>query len=197
MPRIASIKKPMSKPPTEAPDENELLRRVVKGDTAAFERLYLIYHSKLQRFILRMTNRVDGVDELIQDTMMVVWEKAENFDYTCKPSTWIFGIAYRKALKSLAKNGRYDFMEDTDEMSEILADTRPTQAMELELVDWLGSALTLLSPDQRAVLELTFHHGLHYKEIADILDCPENTVKTRMFHARKKLQHLAAELKKG
>jgi len=60
-----------------------------------------------------------------------------------------------------------------------------------ETQDWLNCALDILPADQRAVIELTFYHGLPYQEIAKILDCPENTVKTRMFHARKKLQAFA------
>jgi RNA polymerase sigma-70 factor (ECF subfamily) len=57
----------------------------------------------------------------------------------------------------------------------------------LELDDWLQSGLKQLSPEHRAVIELTYYEGLHYSEIAAILDCPENTVKTRMLHARKNL----------
>ena len=64
-------------------------------------------------------------------------------------------------------------------------------AQRLESKDWLSCAFASLQPDQRAVIELTFCHGLHYQDIARILNCPENTVKTRMFHARKKLQVFA------
>ena len=55
------------------------------------------------------------------------------------------------------------------------------------MTNWLESALDRLSPEQRAVIELTYFQGLHYSEIAVLMDCPENTVKTRMHHARKKL----------
>ncbi len=54
-----------------------------------------------------------------------------------------------------------------------------------------------LSPEQRAVMELVYHHGLHYREIAQVIDCPENTVKTRVFHARRKLRSLWPELTGG
>ena len=56
---------------------------------------------------------------------------------------------------------------------------------------WLEQALEQLSAGQRAVVDLTFSHGMSYEEIAMVLDCPENTVKTRMFHARRKLQAFA------
>jgi RNA polymerase sigma-70 factor (ECF subfamily) len=173
-------------------DESSLLESIHAGDTKAFERFYVLYYPRLFRFILRITHRQDSVEELIQDTLMVVWEKSDSFDHSCKVSTWVFGIAYRKALKSLAKAGRDDHNVDFDEFAEVLVDPTPTPAARLETENWLEAALTKLPPDQRAVIELTFHHGLHYREIAEILDCPENTVKTRMFHARKKLQSFAA-----
>jgi RNA polymerase sigma-70 factor (ECF subfamily) len=183
---------PMADNPSDGGDESSLLERIHAGDTKAFERFYGLYYPRLFRFILRITHRPDSVEELIQDTLMVVWEKSDSFDHSCKVSTWVFGIAYRKALKSLAKAGRDDSNVDFDEFAEVLVDPTPTPASRLEADNWLEAALSRLPPDQRAVIELTFHHGLHYREIAEILDCPENTVKTRMFHARKKLQSFAA-----
>jgi RNA polymerase sigma-70 factor (ECF subfamily) len=190
-----SADKSMAKQTSASVDETELLSRIVEGDGAAFEAFYNAYYPRLYRFILRVTHKPDTVEELIQDTLMVVWEKPESFDHSCKLSTWVFGIAYRKALKSLAKNSRYSSMVDLEGMEEILADSRPTPAVDLEVANWLETALATLPADQRAVLELTFHHGLHYRDVALILDCPENTVKTRMFHARKKLQAFASDLK--
>ena len=60
--------------------------------------------------------------------------------------------------------------------------------------NWLETGLAQLSPEQRAVVELTHFNGMHYAEIAKIVDCPENTVKTRMFHARKNLASVLEKL---
>jgi len=172
-------------------DEYTLLQRIIDGDTSAFEVFYKLYYSKLFRFIQRMTHQPESVEELIQETLLVVWEKPEGFNHTSKISTWVFGIAYNKALKSLSKNARRHNDVDVDDLLETLGDPAANPAQKLESEDWLSCSLAALSPDQRAVIELTFYHGLPYQDIAIILNCPENTVKTRMFHARKKLQVFA------
>jgi len=172
-------------------DEYTLLERITDGDTSAFEVFYKLYYSKLFRFIQRMTHQPESVEELIQETLLVVWEKPKGFNHTSKISTWVFGIAYNKALKSLSKNARRHNDVDVDDLLETLGDPGANPAQKLESEDWLSCSLAALSPDQRAVIELTFYHGLPYQDIAIILNCPENTVKTRMFHARKKLQFFA------
>ncbi len=182
----------MAKSPSLRPDEAELARRVAAGEQAAFETIYTNYYERLFRFVYRVTRRLDTVEEVIQETLLVVWEKSDSYDNSCKFSTWLFGIAYRKALKSLAKSAKSDNDLDLADFEEQLADDGPSPARQIERDDWLNAALDILPAEQRAVIELTFHQGLNYKEIAVILGCPENTVKTRMFHARKKLQQFAA-----
>ncbi len=172
-------------------DEYALLERIIEGDTSAFEVFYKIYYTKLFRFIVRMTNQPESVEELIQETLLVVWQKPESFNHTSKISTWVFGIAYNKALKLMSKNARHSSDVNVDDLIDTIGDHESNPAKSLESTDWLRCALAILQPDQRAVIELTYYHGLPYQEIAKILNCPENTVKTRMFHARKKLQIFA------
>ncbi len=174
-----------------AVDESVLLQRIIEGDTLAFEVFYKLYYSKLSRFILRMTHQPESVEELIQETLLVVWEKPEGFNHTCKISTWVFGIAYNKTLKLISKKAGRSNDVNVDDLMESIGDPAADPAQYMESEDWLSCALAILPPDQRAVIELTFHHGLPYQDIAIILNCPENTVKTRMFHARKKLQIFA------
>jgi RNA polymerase sigma factor (sigma-70 family) len=172
-------------------DEQALLRRIVDGDELAFEAFYKLYYPRLFRFILRTTRQADIVEELVQETLLLIWEKPERFNYDSKISTWVFGIAYHKALKSMAKTARRSQDINVDELSETIGDPLANLAGNAEIQNWLDCALDQLSADQRAVIELTFHHGLAYQDIAKILECPENTVKTRMFHARKKLNAFA------
>jgi RNA polymerase sigma factor (sigma-70 family) len=172
-------------------DEYALLQRIVEGDTLAFETFYKLYYPRLFRFILRITRQPDHIEELIQETLLLIWEKPERFNHSSKISTWVFGIAYRKALKSMSRAARSSNNLDIDEYGETIADPLANLAENTEAQDWLNCALDILPADQRAVIELTFYHGLPYQEIAKMLDCPENTVKTRMFHARKKLQAFA------
>jgi len=176
---------------TSEVNEEALLQRIVEGDEVAFETLYKHYYPKLFRFILRITRQPETIEELIQETLLLVWEKPEGFNHTSKISTWVFGIAYHKALKSMSKASRRSQDVDVDELSESIGDPLVNLAESTETQDWLNYALDNLPPDQRAVIELTFYHGLPYQDIAKILNCPENTVKTRMFHARKKLQAFA------
>jgi RNA polymerase sigma factor (sigma-70 family) len=168
-----------------------LLQRITQGDALAFEQFYKAYYPRLYRFILRMTHQPEAVEELIQETLLVVWENPQHYNQTSKISTWVLGIAYHKALKHASKTAARQHLDDVDDYQEILPDRNANQAQHQENVDWISNALAVLSAEQRAVIELTFYHGLSYQEIAKILDCPENTVKTRMFHARKKLQSFA------
>lgn len=175
-------------------DEYILLGAIVDGDIQAFEAFYKLYYPRLFRFILRTTRQPEVVEELIQETLLLIWQQPQRFNFDSKISTWVFGIAYRKALKSMSKSAKRADDLDLDELSETIDDPLADLAQNVENQNWLNAALAQLSADQRAVIELTFFHGLAYQEIAQIVDCPENTVKTRMFHARKKLQAFAAAL---
>lgn len=180
-------------PATGAQEEARLLAGVARGEMRAFEALYRIYHPRLNRFLLTVTRRQSVVEEAINDTMMAIWTRPDSYRGASKPSTWIFTIAYRKALRAL--RGQDTPVEDK------AADTRPSlepgpeqqlsrQQAQAELLDAIGE----LSADHRAVVDLTYFHELGYREIAEIMDCPVDTVKTRMFHARR---HLKAKLSGG
>jgi RNA polymerase sigma factor (sigma-70 family) len=165
-----------------------LLLRICNADENALEALYHSYYQRLFRFIGRVTWREDLIEEVINDVMYTVWEKAGTYNHQCQLSTWIFGIAYNKARQAL-RNVR-QFKEDSlDEMDveSITFESYDPGLKQLEMDDYLESAFKVLSPDQRTVIELTYFEGLHYSEIATLMDCPENTVKTRMHYARKTL----------
>src|SRR6476659_6855002 len=78
-----------------------LIGRVAAGDLHAFETLYRIYHPRLDRFLTLMTARRTLVEEVLNDTMLVVWRRSDTYNRQSKVSTWIFAIAYRTALKAL------------------------------------------------------------------------------------------------
>ena len=170
-----------------APDEGELLRRVKAHDVDAFEGLYRLYQPRLARFLINLLKRPQLVEEVLDDTMMVVWQTAGSFRGTSKLSTWIFAIAYRKALKARVRWP--DPIEDDREDARASEDPAPDADLERSRVHGaLKSAMRGLSTEQRAVVDLTYFHGLGYREIAEILACPVDTVKTRMFHARRRLK---------
>jgi RNA polymerase sigma-70 factor (ECF subfamily) len=171
----------------------ELIARICAADEAALEILYKRYYPKLFRFSLRMTRRLDCVEEVINDVMYVVWKKSPSFRPDTRASTWIFGIAYNKCLKALEEKAQGEHLEWED-AEALLPGVCDSGLKNLEIEDWVAVAFGKLPADQRAVLELAYHQGLHYQEIAQIMDCPENTVKTRMFHARKKIKALYPDL---
>ena len=174
--------------------EEQLLAGVARGDRAAFQQLYCLFHRRLRQFLLRLTRRPEVVQEIINDTMLVVWQRAATFRGESRASTWILGIAYRRALKALNRElpavnaSRADAAEAVDivELQGV--------AYRAELADWLDTALTLLTPEHRLVIELGYMMDLSCEEIAEIADCPVNTVKTRMFYARKRLRALLMTL---
>jgi RNA polymerase sigma factor (sigma-70 family) len=179
----------MSKAATGEPTDNELILRICEADTLAFEALYKRYYPRIFRFVFRVTRHLDQIEEIINDVMYVVWQKASSFQPETRASTWIFGIAYKKSLKSMSERLQGEHLELEDAV-DLIPGVQDSGMQNLELEDWISVAFSKLSEDQRAVLELTYHQGLHYSEIAQIMDCPENTVKTRMFHARKKMKEL-------
>jgi len=167
------------------PQDEDLLRSVARGDRAALESLYLGYHRRLVRFLARVTPRYENVEEIINDTFLVVWQHAADFRGASRVSTWIIGIAYRTALKSLRGNDGLQHARSSEELPELSVEPMK----DAELRDWIARALEGLPLEQRMTMELAYTLGHSVDEIAAISDCPVGTVKARMFHAREKLRH--------
>jgi RNA polymerase sigma-70 factor (ECF subfamily) len=168
--------------------ERQLLERIDARDREEMREFYLLYYHRLTRFLNRMTRRHELIDEMINDTLFVVWEKAGNFRGDSRVSTWIMGIAYRRGLNLMRAEYRAQerMVLPTTEDQHL----RDPVAEQSDLAELLERALEGLCPDHRAVLELTYDLGHSCGEIAAIMDCPINTVKTRMFHARNRLRRL-------
>lgn len=182
----------MSLPAKNLPKERDgaLLAAIAAGDRRALEELYLSYHRRLARFLSRFTPRYENVEEIINDTFMVVWQNAKDFRNASQVSTWIIGIAYRTALKSFRRQKNHAGGRSLDDYPEQTVD--PT--FEAEVNDWLKHGLSCLPVEQRLTLELAYHMGHSLEEIAAITDCPVGTVKARMFHAREKLRQYLPSL---
>lgn len=168
----------------------KLLQRVAVKDKIAFEKLYTRFYPQLTRYLSRLMRRPEMVEEVVNDTLFVVWDKADQFQGRSKVSTWVTGISYLKGIKALDR-----LRMQPEQQAETLAEAEDIAESEnliskLGLGEWLASGLDKISADQRSVIELTYFSGYSYQEIADIMDCPVNTVKTRMFHARRKLSKL-------
>ena len=176
---------------TSAAREAQLIARIAEGDRRAFEELYNLYHRRMARFLMRLTRRYDLAEEVINDTFWVVWRKAKSFRGDSQPSTWILGIAYRKARNAFRATAR---LAEKNLEAQLEPLTTDSPASGEELRDWLGQALAQLPVEQRLAVELCYELGHSCEEIATIMSCPVNTVKTRLFHARAKLQKLLPQL---
>jgi RNA polymerase sigma-70 factor (ECF subfamily) len=171
--------------------EARLIVRIADGDLRAFEELYRIYHKRLTRFIVNMIHRPHVAEEVFNDTMLVVWRRAGAYDGASKVSTWIFAIAYRRALSAM--RGHREPMEDPEADSRESLEEGPEQQVGRgQIHRLLLGAMGQLSADHRAVVDLTYFHEMDYREIAEVMACPVDTVKTRMYHARRHLKRVLA-----
>lgn len=174
-------------------EERELLARIAAGDSAAFRALYLRYHKRMSRFLMRFLRRHEMIEEVINDTLYTVWCKAGDYRGESQVSTWIFGIGYRKALKALKRAGDEPVL-DASVDPESLSAAHDAGAGQREMRQAIDQALATLPPVQRLAIELAYFMGHSCEEIAAITDCPVNTVKTRLFHAREHLRKLLPDL---
>ncbi len=166
-----------------------LVSRIAEGDRRAFEQLFESYGERVFRYAHRLISDVTKAEEVTNDVMLEVWKTAARFEGRSKVSTWILGITRHLALNAVRRK-TLDTI-DVDAAPEISDEGLTTGAVEHDrkvLKDAVRDALGRLSTDHRDVIELTFFQGMSYGEIAEIVGCPENTVKTRMFHARKQLK---------
>ena len=104
------IHDPMPSRPAES-EERQLLERIATQDAAAFRALYLVYHKRMSRFLMRFVRHHEHVEEIINDTMYVVWCKAHAFRGESQVSTWILSIARFKALSSLRRRREVELDE--------------------------------------------------------------------------------------
>lgn len=189
--------------------ESLLMKQIANKDRKAFEKLYFNYSPRIGKFLWKLLKGPEFIDEVVNEVMLTVWQNAEHFDASkSKLSTWLFGIAHNKALKLLERQRKYQVEESfsTEETQhEDEWDVAPASLEEVdpnnpertvlgwEIGDLLVWALEQLSFEHRTVLELAINEEYAYQDIAKIIDCPVNTVKTRMFHARKKLAEIFAQ----
>ncbi|MEM7255671.1 MAG: sigma-70 family RNA polymerase sigma factor [Pseudomonadota bacterium] len=186
-------------------DERCLIKAIARGDRESFAIVYRRYTPKLGAFLWRLTRRQDLAEEALNDTMMVLWQKAHVFDGRASLRAWLFGIANKQALKAIARDRphkgsacharpMHQPLEETDLAGP---DTGAVDAHRRDMRRTVAAALSALTPEHRSVIELVFFEGMSCAEAAEALDCPTNTVKTRMFHARKRLRDNATALGLG
>ncbi len=163
----------------------ELIRRIARGEEKALEELIRLMQARVFAYCYSLVGSAEDAEELTSEVFFQVWKSAGKFKGEGRASTWILGIARNLCMNHLRKK-RLHFLEllETDAVVEEEEDPYPYSPEEV------GRAMEKLSPAHREVLYLAFYEELTYSEIAKLLGVPENTVKTRVFHAKKKLKEL-------
>ncbi len=177
-------------------NERNLLRQTARGDEVAFNELYQRYQRPLFNYLLRLVQEQEAAEELLQEVFVAVWTGAGRFEGRSKLRTWLYRIAHNQAISWLRRHLRT--AELTREL--VTLESAPEtgaggpdperQAIRSWQMDRILEAMAELSPHHRAVIELTFVQSFSYREIAEVLDCPVGTVKSRMSHAMRQLNRL-------
>jgi RNA polymerase sigma-70 factor (ECF subfamily) len=178
--------------PRRAPDSDQaLICAVAAGSQGAMRTLFLRHHTRVFRFLARMVHDEALAEDLTSEVFLGMWRQAARFEGRSSVTTWMLGIARHKALTALeARPLCHD-----DEVMLGVVDPRPGPAGELEARDdhvLLRRCVAALSREHQQIIDLAYFREKSMKEIATLLGIRLNTVKTRMFHARKRLAALVA-----
>jgi RNA polymerase sigma-70 factor (ECF subfamily) len=167
--------------------DRELVERVAGGDRAAVRLLFMRHHARVYRFAARQTGSEMMADDIANEVFLELWRQAPAFQGRSEVSTWLLGIARFKALSAVRK--RKEDAIDEDEAAAIpdTGDTPEVAVMKDDKATALKRMVNALPEEHRTVIDLAYYHAKSVTEIAEVLQIPVATVKTRMFYARKKL----------
>ena len=186
----------------------ELVDRARAGSEAAFQKLVEKYQRKLLAMALAMVKDGDDARDVVQDAFLKAYKNLASFQGQSAFYTWLYRIAMNLCIdraRHKARVGKVEFDEavDRDEAGDSGISPRrigfdPARALQdREIRERLNDAMAQLSPTHRAVLLLREVDGLAYKEIAEVMECSEGTVMSRLFHARKRMQEMLRPLVEG
>jgi RNA polymerase sigma-70 factor (ECF subfamily) len=174
-------------------DDKELIARIVRRDQTAMTALYARHNVRLYRYLVRLVRNEAIAEELMNEVFLETWRKASYFEGRSAVSTWLISIAHNKAISLMRKRGEEELDEsaaaelaDGDDNPEVASQKR-------DKAEIIRACMTKLSADHREIIDLVYYHDQSVSEAAAILNIPENTVKTRMFYARKKLAEMMRE----
>jgi RNA polymerase sigma-70 factor (ECF subfamily) len=174
----------------QAPADELLIGRIARGDRLAMQVLFARHHVRIYRFVLRLLRDEMAAEDVISEVFLDVWRQASRFEGRSAVSTWLIAIARFKALSSLRKRREEGLDEETMEAIEEPSDNPSISIEKLDKGEKLRQCLAALTREHREVIDLVYYHEKSVEEVAQIIGIPENTVKTRMFYARKKLGEL-------
>jgi RNA polymerase sigma-70 factor, ECF subfamily len=174
-------------------DNDEVLRllgRIERGEEAAFKELYRAFSRRLYAYVTRQIDDPSQAEEIVSDTLYEVWKAPARFRGDAQFSTWLIGIARNKVLMAFRSRKPDTRHEDLDDVAESVASDEPgafEMLAQQQRHEGVRRCMDKLSTEHRECVHLVFYEGLGLADVAALQGCPENTVKTRLFHARKKL----------
>jgi len=174
----------------QAPADEALIGRIARGDRLAMQVLFARHHVRVYRYVLRLLHDEMAAEDVISDVFLDVWRQASRFEARSAVSTWLIAIARFKALSMLRRRRDEGLDDETAASIEETADDPERALAKLDKGEKLRKCLAALSAEHREIIDLVYYHEKSVEEVAEIVGIPENTVKTRMFYARKKLGEL-------
>jgi RNA polymerase sigma-70 factor (ECF subfamily) len=157
---------------------------------AAMRTLYVRHHIRVYRFIVRLVPDAGRAEDLVSEVFLDVWSQAGSFEGRSLVSTWILSIACFKALSAMRRRRETTLDETAMEMIADSADTPEQTVLTQDRSVQLRTCLAQMSREHREVIDLVYYHEKSVEEVAEIIQLPKNTVKTRTFYARKRLAQL-------
>jgi len=176
---------------TAAQQDFDLVERIAADDRLAMKALFVRHQVRVHRFVLRLVRRDDLAEDIVAETFLDAWRQAAGFEGRSRVSTWLLAMARHKAYSELRRRGEETLDEGAAEALEDEADTPEVAAQKKDKGALLRACIDRLSAEHREVIDLVYYHERSIEEVARITGAPENTVKTRMFHARRRLSEIA------
>jgi RNA polymerase sigma-70 factor, ECF subfamily len=176
----------------DANADEELIAAIAAGDEGAMRTLYNRHRVRVFRFAVRLLDDAASAEDVVSEAFIEAWRQADRFEGRSSVSTWIMSIARFKALS--VRRRRHEIELD-ERVAETVADQSNTPeqiVLETDRRAQLRACLMQLSPDHREIIDLVYYHDKTIEEVAEIVGVPKNTVKTRMFYARRRLAQLLA-----
>jgi RNA polymerase sigma-70 factor, ECF subfamily len=172
---------------------DETLVALIAGrDKRALQQLYARHHVRIYRFALRFLNDEAAAEDTVSEVFIDVWRQAERFEGRSQVTTWLLAIARNKALSMLRRRSNEELDDEVAEFIEDPSDNPEAAMFKSQRASVLQDCLTQLSPAHREIVDLVYYHEKSVEEVAEIISVPANTVKTRMFYARKRIGELMA-----
>jgi RNA polymerase sigma-70 factor, ECF subfamily len=186
---VASARRPAWNVARETSDA-DLMQAISQGDRQAMQVLFARHNVRIYRFALRFVNDEGTAEDLVSEVFLEVWRQAEKFEARCQVSTWLLAIARNKALSILRRKTTEEMDEDVAEFIEDTSDNPEVVMQKRQRTEIMLDCIKQLSPAHREIIDLVYYHEKTIEEVAKIIDIPLNTVKTRMFYARKRIAEL-------